>query len=103
EDGIRDPLVTGVQTCALPILALTGMSDGRAELVVDGSPTPVDAAFLDHHWFGRAHVFWRDFEALGPAFGHESHGAPVARLQALRSEERRVGKGARARVTEWKT
>src|SRR5207247_6832913 len=23
EDGIRDPLVTGVQTCALPILLLT--------------------------------------------------------------------------------
>jgi len=69
-------------------VALTGMSDGRAELVVDGSPTPVDTAFLDHHWFGRAHVFWRDFEALGPAFGHESHGAPVARLQALL---RRIG------------
>src|SRR5437867_1298852 len=64
-------------------VALTGMSDTRAIFVVDGSPTPVDAAFLDRHWFGRAHVFWRDFESLGPAFGHESHGARVARLQAL--------------------
>src|SRR5438034_1315550 len=64
-------------------VALTGMSDARAVLVIDGSPTPVDAAFLDRHWFGRAHVFWRDFETLGPAFGHESHGARVARLQAL--------------------
>ena len=64
-------------------VALTGMSDGRSVLVIDGSPTPVDAAFLDRHWFGRAHVFWRDFETLGPAFGHESHGARVARLQAL--------------------
>jgi len=64
-------------------VALTGMSEGRAVLVVDGSPTAVDAAFLDRHWFGRAHVFWRDFETLGPAFGHESHGARVARLQAL--------------------
>src|SRR6266536_1336442 len=26
EDGIRDPLVTGVQTCALPISAATGGS-----------------------------------------------------------------------------
>jgi hypothetical protein len=59
------------------------MSDARAVLVIDGSPTPVDAAFLDRHWFGRAHVFWRDFETLGPAFGHESHGARVARLQML--------------------
>src|SRR5207247_3772602 len=25
EDGIRDPLVTGVQTCALPILGLAGL------------------------------------------------------------------------------
>jgi len=64
-------------------VALTGMSEGRAVLVVDGSPTPVDAAFLDRHWFGRAHVFWRDFETLGPAFGRESHGARVARLQML--------------------
>src|SRR5436309_2830657 len=64
-------------------VALTGMSEGRAVLVVGGSPTPVDAAFLDRHWFGRAHVFWRDFETLGPAFGRESHGARVARLQML--------------------
>src|SRR2546425_9322971 len=27
EDGIRDKLVTGVQTCALPILALAGCAD----------------------------------------------------------------------------
>src|SRR5207249_3758025 len=47
-------------------VALTGMSDGRSVLVIDGSPTPVDAAFLDRHWFGAAHVLWRDFEALGP-------------------------------------
>src|SRR5437867_4151642 len=64
-------------------VALTGMSEGRAVLVVGGSPTPVDAGFLDRHWFGRAHVFWRDFETLGPAVGHESHGARVARLQML--------------------
>ena len=64
-------------------VALTGMSDGRSVLVIDGSPTPVDAAFLDRHWFGAAHVLWRDFEALGPTFGPGGHGAPVARLQAL--------------------
>src|SRR2546428_739590 len=69
-------------------VALTGMSDARAVLVVDGSPTPVDAAFLDRHWFGRAHVFWRDFESLGPAFGHPSSGTRVGRLQALL---RRIG------------
>jgi hypothetical protein len=69
-------------------VALTGMSDARAVLVVDGSPTPVDATFLDRRWFGQAHVLWRDFEALGPPFGREAYGARVARLQALL---RRIG------------
>src|SRR5207247_6646816 len=29
EDGIRDPLVTGVQTCALPISAVRVVLEGR--------------------------------------------------------------------------
>ncbi len=64
---------------------LTGMADGRALLVIDGHPTSVDTTFLDQHWFGEAHVLWRDFEGLGPTFGHGGHGAPVAHLQALLS------------------
>src|SRR3989441_8218616 len=40
EDGIRDKLVTGVQTCALPIL-LRGLA--RA---------PCVAKSTGHHWFG---------------------------------------------------
>jgi general secretion pathway protein A len=63
--------------------ALTGVRDGRMVLAVAGVPTPVDPGFLERHWFGEAHVFWRDFEGLGPTFGREGHGAPVARLQAL--------------------
>src|SRR5207247_8093987 len=35
EDGIRDPLVTGVQTCALPILALP-LVRGDVHLVAQG-------------------------------------------------------------------
>src|SRR6266545_2910674 len=39
EDGIRDKLVTGVQTCALPIYRAQGLTDpaqgGPAGLVVD--------------------------------------------------------------------
>src|SRR6266566_5904827 len=34
EDGIRDYKVTGVQTCALPILVQAGVADGRHWLVV---------------------------------------------------------------------
>src|SRR6266536_103668 len=35
EDGIRDPLVTGVQTCALPILGL--VDGGRPVTIADGA------------------------------------------------------------------
>jgi len=59
------------------------MTDGRAVLAVEGSPTSVDAAFLDRHWFGNAHVFWRDFDGLGPVVGRGYHGTSVAKLQAL--------------------
>src|SRR6478609_854179 len=33
EDGIRDKLVTGVQTCALPILGATAKRARRSEIV----------------------------------------------------------------------
>jgi general secretion pathway protein A len=63
--------------------ALTGMSDRGIVLTVDGKPTLVDSGFLDRYWFGQAHVTWRDFEGLGPTFGQEARGVPVARLQTL--------------------
>jgi general secretion pathway protein A len=63
--------------------ALIGMNEKGAVLTIDGESMLVDAAFLDRHWFGQAHVLWRDFEGLGPTFGQEARGVPVARLQAL--------------------
>lgn len=62
---------------------LVGLSEGRYQLVVGGEPIAVDATFLERHWFGQAHLLWRDFESLGPTFGRDGGGAPVARLQAL--------------------
>jgi general secretion pathway protein A len=62
---------------------LTRIDGDRVTLVVDGAPTVVAAEFLDRHWFGQAHLLWRDFESLGPTFGPEARGVPVARLQAL--------------------
>src|SRR3989449_8467108 len=48
EDGIRDVAVTGVQTCALPILALAAFvwrfgdrRDGRAVTTFPGGVTPM--------------------------------------------------------------
>jgi general secretion pathway protein A len=65
------------------LVALTGMRDGRATLVVGEHRAPVGPPFLERHWFGQAHLFWRDFEALGVTFGRDARGAPVSRLQEL--------------------
>src|SRR2546425_4983132 len=86
EDGIRDKLVTGVQTCALPI---------------SGDPVRVRSALL--------HV-GRSSMRLLHVMTNERSGERVATLEQLgvhldidarrptpRSEERRVGKECRSR------
>src|SRR5438105_13390842 len=71
EDGIRDPLVTGVQTCALPIYS-------RRRRRPVGPPAP--SARMKRRGFA---------------------GKPWAKAaEAIRSEERRVGKECRSR--RWK-
>src|SRR5207244_10439941 len=69
EDGIRDDLVTGVQTCALPI-SLPGICSCRGASSLSAAPALPAAAF-----------------------------EPPAGLLAgaRRSEERRVGKECRSR------
>src|SRR5207247_4349624 len=93
EDGIRDPLVTGVQTCALPIY--DGSTDGTRELV---------ASYGD-----QVRYLWQPNS--GPATARNqglsaASGEFVAFLDAddlwhpeklERSEERRVGKEWRYR------
>src|SRR5206468_9382938 len=78
EDGIRDLIVTGVQTCALPISAL-GFARGGAKLVL------VD----------------RDTEAGEATAGVVRQQGGDVRFVAAdvtkRSEERRVGKECRSR------
>src|SRR5204862_4372463 len=71
EDGIRALYVTGVQTCALPILQKNSMSI-----------VPFFAA-----------VAWATM-MFGCGSTNKLH---QASLPELRSEERRVGKGGRAR------
>src|SRR5207247_8357017 len=94
EDGIRDPLVTGVQTCALPIYALL-------DILVLG--------FDDRH-NGSLHgqLLGRETQqevtdAAQPCSGSTVNSIPEKRLirrwnrrrASSRSEERRVGKGRR--------
>src|SRR5690606_40089650 len=91
DDGIRDFHVTGVQTCALPILAMT-----RFDCMV-GSSAGQRAAVVQalHHCSMRS------------AFGKLLNQQPLMRnvladlvLEtegSLRSEERRVGREGRSR------
>src|SRR5205823_11830319 len=79
EDGIRDKLVTGVQTCALPIFpSLQFQVKGN-----DGRPTLHSAGINGQLTGHRAKLLI--FDDL---------------IKSLRSEERRVGKECRSR---WST
>src|SRR5205823_8718735 len=96
EDGIRDKLVTGVQTCALPISAALGDAiaalvakhalerqvarDARAAVHLDGSIQDARADLAGVNLGGR-HFKDRVF----------------ALVQPPRSEERRVGKECECR------
>jgi general secretion pathway protein A len=71
------------ETPGRSFVTLTGLDGDEPVLAIDGTPTRVDPTFAERHWFGQAHLFWRDFEALGVTFGPETHGAQVARLQTL--------------------
>src|SRR5690348_18454882 len=78
EDGIRDGRVTGVQTCALPILFDIGFSEILVifvlALIVLGPEKLPRVVREVGRWVGRARAMARQF----------------------RSEERRVGKGRRS-------
>src|SRR5258708_11795647 len=72
EDGIRDDLVTGVQTCALPISSLRRCSAMRSLNNID---------------LGKDRM----------ALQRLKEAAEKAKIELSRSEERRVGKECRSR------
>src|SRR5206468_7312854 len=93
EDGIRDLIVTGVQTCALPILDSCVITDGGGALVVVHPDVAKDLPRTTVKVLGH-----------GEAPKHTDNGridlthtgavwsGPRA-FEEARSEERRVGKG----------
>src|SRR5207244_10643803 len=88
EDGIRDDLVTGVQTCALPILctniAMTAPIAGSGKGGAGWFPVSQAVVGYDHPSHAPFdHALLLDFS--NPALG-------VGARVAVRSEERRVGK-----------
>src|SRR5258708_11421616 len=84
EDGIRDDLVTGVQTCALPIYAL----------LLRPLPFP-DADKLMVVW---EEISWMGFPRNTPAPANYLDWKRQNQVfEDMRSEERRVGKECRSR------
>src|SRR5438552_13227352 len=82
EDGIRDDLVTGVQTCALPIW-------------VRKMPKK-DAEELAMHYLKRVKIPEQANKYPGQLSGGQQQRVAIARALCMRSEERRVGKEGRA-------
>src|SRR5437868_9563080 len=98
EDGIRDRNVTGVQTCALPI-SRTGVPAATIrQLARDFAGAPAAVCY------GRLGSATQDFgaltswliQAINIVTGNLDR-AGGALFAKPRSEERRVGKGGRAR------
>src|SRR5258708_23200419 len=84
EDGIRDDLVTGVQTCALPI--------STPALIPSCSADPISRSSSRSYYPARSTyprpALARPSQTLPPRLPHK---------RAARSEERRVGKECRSR------
>src|SRR5258708_9118275 len=95
EDGIRDDLVTGVQTCALPISA--HVFEGLPEIKTFGQAledmggtilTTVDGVEVTVE-----HVAAIQEKQMLQA----DYGSTLEKFRRVRSEERRVGKECRSR------
>src|SRR5699024_12195900 len=85
EDGIRDRNVTGVQTCALPIL----ISSSVASLTRSSKRFPTTTRRMDSTSASRAVSY--------PSHARTPGGGGRTVATEDRSEERRVGKGGRGR------
>src|SRR5207249_9767750 len=78
EDGIRDRNVTGVQTCALPILPCSTPREEKSSRGVE-------------------HGIHKDACVVGPTSPRRRVASQTSQHGEKRSEERRVGKECRAR------
>src|SRR5690606_39738260 len=96
EDGIRDFHVTGVQTCALPILDWCRCLGEREPRAAGEQAGKSEGA--DHGCGGHAQVSFSRVQVGKPvAEGDVPAPANPPGPESLRSEERRVGKAWGAR------
>src|SRR5205823_11041229 len=100
---IRDKLVTGVQTCALPISSFGTSKIARAEKAEQATP---DKALNDaKEAFETAQTFFvrGEYDTAAAKFLEAYNKKPFPAFLfnvAVRSEERRVGKECRSRRSE---
>src|SRR5205823_9994863 len=100
EDGIRDKLVTGVQTCALPICRvrysrnfrsctqiMDGIGGSGSDMGADSHgwciPNSKNRAFLSLNEIGRASCRERVWSLVGGAAGKENKGNRMCRYGGL--------------------
>src|SRR5207248_3771475 len=89
EDGIRDRTVTGVQTCALPILATPPpMMVNGCSMINSISFAPAALTFT---------IIEQPLTIMGGGVANNS--TNPQKINNARSEERRVGKESRYRST----
>src|SRR5438046_5003124 len=90
EDGIRDWSVTGVQTCALPILDTASAIESSID--ADVLPRPDEAASLSYIEADEATLANGAVAPDTLQFWESEHTRPDFQQGGGRSEERRVGK-----------
>src|SRR5207247_5244794 len=96
EDGIRDPLVTGVQTCALPIWTRFSIPAGSSAITGD-----LAAAAYCGLGASNAPIHRAASSSIGSVPAAEAVPAAVSPARGgSRSEERRVGKEGRVRCAK---
>src|SRR5207244_9792539 len=95
EDGIRDDLVTGVQTCALPIYRpAVVIADGVAGVAEEAAVPRIERRRAGAEQLRLACARGAQLSRIAAAGGGQ-RGKEVIEL-LLRSEERRVGKSVEA-------
>src|SRR5206468_9882838 len=96
EDGIRDLIVTGVQTCALPISS-SPAGGGLAAGCPNDRRLWIDLKWATkRHANGNAVLLGRIDQKIGDD-GEIVHKGIAEQAEHCRSEERRVGKECRSR------
>src|SRR5207253_8715884 len=97
EDGIRDGHVTGVQTCALPIFALTPTWSETAWFADYILPMGLGTERHDTMSQETHAAQWLGFRQPVLRVAREKRGEHFTATHESRSEERRVGKECRCR------